>query len=124
MNTKYNKRKKKFLSTLLFSLLLILFECSKNKKNKYNYSNIIDKDKRTFRIPVFAFHRLVPDEIKKKMYPYNEWVGSLDVFKKMIKYIYYNNYKTLSTKEFYKWYKGEVEYDKKTILIISFIFTK
>lgn len=35
----------------------------------------------------------------------------------MIKYLYDNKYKTISTIEFYKWYIGEIEYDKKTVLI-------
>ena len=35
----------------------------------------------------------------------------------MIKYINNTGYKTLSIEEFYKWYRGEVEYNKKTILI-------
>jgi len=35
----------------------------------------------------------------------------------MIKYIFDNGYKTISSEEFYKWYTGKVQYDNKTILI-------
>ena len=35
----------------------------------------------------------------------------------MIQYLYNNGYKTISTRELYKWYIGEVEFDKKTVLI-------
>lgn len=32
-------------------------------------------------------------------------------------YLYRNNYKTISTKEFYKWYIGEIEFYGKTLMI-------
>ena len=35
----------------------------------------------------------------------------------MMKYIFDNGYKTISTEEFYKWYIGAVEYENKTLLI-------
>ena len=35
----------------------------------------------------------------------------------MINYLYEQNYKTISTEEFYKWYKGKVEYYGKTLMI-------
>lgn len=35
----------------------------------------------------------------------------------MMNYLYKNNYKTIGTKEFYKWYIGEIEFYRKTIMI-------
>ena len=64
-----------------------------------------------------AFHRLVPDDLKRKVYPNNKYIGSIKVFEEMMKYIFNNGYKTLSSEEFYKWLIGKVEYDKKTLLI-------
>jgi peptidoglycan/xylan/chitin deacetylase (PgdA/CDA1 family) len=64
-----------------------------------------------------TFHRLVPDDVKKKKFRKNQWVGSIKIFEEMIKFLYDNGYKTISTEEFYKWYIGKVQYDKKTVLI-------
>ena len=36
----------------------------------------------------------------------------------MMYYLFINNYKTISTEEFYKWYKGEIEYYGKTLMIV------
>ncbi len=69
------------------------------------------------RIPVLTFHRLVEDDVKKKYYSDSEWVGSIDVFESMMEYLSENDYTTISTEEFYKWYKGELKLPKKTVLI-------
>ena len=111
------KNKKKFLIILLLFLLLILFFFEKNKNEKFNYEKGTYNVKKIDRIPVFCFHRLVPDDIKKKLYLSNEWVGSIEIFREMIKYLYEKGYKTLSMKELYKWIIGEVEYKEKVILI-------
>lgn len=113
----YTKKKKKKLFIFLILFFLILFFIEPKKNEEFSHLKGIDDKKHTLRIPIFGFHRLVPDEIKKKIYPNNQWVGSINIFEEMIKYIYNNEYKTLSIEEFYKWYRGEVEYNKKTILI-------
>lgn len=69
------------------------------------------------RIPIFVFHRIVPDDVKKNKYPNNQWVGSVDAFSEMMKYLYDNDYKTINTEDFYEWYIGNREYGKKTVLI-------
>lgn len=69
------------------------------------------------RIPIITFHRLVPSNIKESKYKDNKWVGSIDVFASMMKYIYDNNYKTLSTMELYKWLNKEIELPRKSVLI-------
>ena len=71
----------------------------------------------TDKIPILTFHRLVPDDVKKEVYPTNQWVGSVKVFEEMISYLHDNGYKTISTEEFYDWYSGKVEFDKKTVVI-------
>lgn len=80
----------------------------KNKKKENSY---------TTKIPILTFHRIVPDELKKERYANDQWVQSVNDFEKMIKYLYANNYKTISAQEFYEWYMGKREYDKKTIMI-------
>ncbi len=71
----------------------------------------------TDHIPIFTFHRLVPDYIKNKKYSNNQWVGSIDVFATMMEYLYNNGYETISTEEFYEWYIGERECNNKTVMI-------
>lgn len=83
----------------------------KQKNNEKLQSNFTD------RIPVLTFHRLVPGDIKEKYFKKDQWVGSIEVFEEMMKYLHDNGYNTISTLEFYDWYTGKVEYDKKTVLI-------
>ncbi len=73
--------------------------------------------RKTDRIPVFTFHRLVPDDVKESKYKNNQWVGSVDVFAQMMEYLYKNGYHTISSEELYRWYKGEIELDTKTVMI-------
>lgn len=35
----------------------------------------------------------------------------------MMKYLYINGYKTISSEEFYHWYYGEIDYYGKTLMI-------
>ena len=35
----------------------------------------------------------------------------------MMEYLFNNGYKTISTEEFYKWYKGEIDFYGKTVMI-------
>ena len=73
--------------------------------------------KKTDRIPIITFHRLVQNNIKKIKYKDNEWVGSIDTFENMMKYIYENNYKTLSSEELYDWLNKKIELPKKSVMI-------
>ena len=77
----------------------------------------IFNDQYTQRIPIFTFHRLVPEDIKNKFFSNDEFVGSIRIFDEMIKYLYDHGYKTISTNELYKWYIGEKEIPKKTVMI-------
>jgi len=68
-------------------------------------------------IPVLTWHKVAVHEIKEQYHKNNQWVNDLDEFKEQMKYLHDNNYKTLSMDEFYAWYKGDVEYDNKTVVI-------
>ena len=64
-----------------------------------------------------TFHRLVPDEVKFMKFPKARYVGSIKIFEKMMDYLYNNGFKTISTEEFYKWYKSKIEFYGKTVMI-------
>ena len=96
--------------------IFILIDIFVLENNKIEKDSIV-KEKYTSRIPIFTFHRLVPDDIKKVYYRGEEFVGSIKIFEEMIKYLYDKGYKTLSTNELYKWYIGESEFTKKTVMI-------
>ena len=68
-------------------------------------------------IPVLTWHKVATHEIKEKYHKNNQWVNDLDEFKEQMEYLHENGYKTISLDEFYSWYKGEVEYDNKTVVI-------
>ena len=99
----------------IYTIIILFFFLNKNDififyKSFYKIKNIT-------KIPVFAFHLLVPEDIKRDIYPNIEWVGSIKVFEEMMEYIHKKGYKTINTEELYKWYKGEIEFNKKTLLI-------
>ena len=71
----------------------------------------------TSTIPVLTWHRISKREIKNKYFKDDIWVNDLEIFKQQIKYLYDNNYRTLSMDDFYKWYIGKIEYDEKTVVI-------
>ena len=100
----------------LFIFIFILIDIFVLENNKFE-NNDRSKEKYTSRIPIFTFHRLVPDDIKNIYYKGEEFVGSIKIFEEMIKYLYDNGYKTLSSNELYKWYIGESEFTKKTVMI-------
>ena len=109
------KQKVRFALILLFILMLLFY--SKVNNDIFINLRINTNENYTQKIPVFAFHKLVPDEIKKKLYPNNLWVMGVDIFKQMMKYLYDNGYRTISGNEFYEQYIGKVDYVKKTVLI-------
>lgn len=96
----------KYLNYIIFILLLV-----------FAYFKIKDNNKYAQKIPILTFHRLVEDDVKNTKYKDNEWVGSISVFEEMMKYLKDNDYKTISTEEFYEWYKGKIKLPKKTVLI-------
>ncbi len=115
--------KKKVMIISLIAVIIILLGTGILFKNKiilylqrhqviaYNY------DVNTDRIPILTFHSVVPDEDKDKYYKDNYAVVSESFFNEILKYLKDNNYKTLSLDEFYEWYKGNIEYDKRTVVL-------
>lgn len=85
----------------------------KPKKRKKPEVIIEDTDK----IAILTFHRITTDETKKKYFSDNEWVESIDMFDKQMKYLYDNGYKTLNLDEFNCWYDKECKFDKKTVVL-------
>ena len=102
---------------MLLLSLQILFFSQKTKSKILLIKKLPSNHLEISKIPVFCFHRLVPDDIKKHLYANNEWVGSIKIFNQMLKYIYDNKYQTISIKELYKWLIGEIKFNKKVLLI-------
>lgn len=109
--------KKKSIKVLILILFVLGIFLVTFRDDKSSFVRSEGKEKFADCIPVITFHRIVPDDVKKTKYPKNQWVGSADVFDQMMKYLYDNNYTTISTEEFYEWYIGRRQYPKKTVLI-------
>ena len=69
------------------------------------------------QIPILTFHRIVKDIDKQTKYKYDEWVASDKVFEEQVKFLYDNNYKTISLDEFYCWYQKKCRMTKNTVVI-------
>lgn len=69
------------------------------------------------KIIVFAYHKIVPNEIKEKYYSDNIWVDTTENFERQMKFLYDNNYKTLSMKEYKEWRDTDKKYPIKTVMI-------
>lgn len=112
---------------LLIVLLIIFFgkvflNNSSKKSNKMHNKITTKKNYNTDfedadRIPIFTFHRIVSDKYKNERYKNYEWVASVDVFEKQIKYLYDNGYQTISMDEFYCWYQKKCKFPKKTVVL-------
>lgn len=108
---------KKKINLILSMFIFIIIFIGEKKIESSIYSKGLDNINYTKKIPILAFHRIVPDDLKKKFFRRNRYVGSLKIFNEMIKYIFKSGYKTISSEEFYEWYIGKVQYDNKTLLI-------
>jgi peptidoglycan/xylan/chitin deacetylase (PgdA/CDA1 family) len=100
--------------------VLLHYKFHKDKFHKDIQVNYIGEEihlNNTIKIPIFTFHRIVPDDIKKEQFEDNEWAESINVFEEQMKYLYDNGYKTISLDQFYCWYKGNCVFDKKTVVI-------
>ena len=63
------------------------------------------------RIAILTYHGVV-EEV-------NDSVDiSVDYFEKQMKWLYDNNYKTITMDEFYKWKKGDIKLPLKTVMIV------
>ncbi len=76
------------------------------------------KGKNATRIPVITYHRLATSAEKRR---YGRQFSSLFVvnttFNRQMKWLHDHNYYTVSTQEFYLWYKGKIKLPKKSVLI-------
>ena len=115
-------RKKIIISLLIIFLLAICTFSIINHKRiilylqhheiiSYNY------DKTTDRIPILTYHSVIPDKDKDKYFPKDNTYVSESFFKETMQYLHDNNYKTLTMNELYDWYKGNKEYNRKTVVI-------
>jgi len=90
------------------------------KINNNNVSNTVKEsslEEKAEKIPVFTFHRVVSDKLKKEKFMKDEWVHSAKVFDEQMKYLYDNGYQTISLDELYCWYQKKCEFPKKTVVI-------
>jgi len=78
---------------------------------------VVDNTKYADRISVLCFHRVVSDNLKKSKFPNYEWVAALSDFERQMKYLYDNQYKTLSLDEFYKWHHNKTKLPAKTVVL-------
>ena len=85
--------------------------------NRTTITNLLKPSPYAAKIPVLMFHRIVSDNCKKDYYPDNEWVASVSDLKKEMKYLYDNQYETISLQDFERWYDGEIEVPKKTVVL-------
>ncbi len=127
------KKKKSHVLKLLFLILIILIigiiATSNNKNNRVDkvldnkcVEVITEKSKKfstlnTDKIAILTFHRITTEGTKKQYFSDNEWVQSVDMFEKQMKYLSKKGYNTLSLDEFNCWYEGECKFDKKTIVL-------
>ena len=95
---------KKLMILILTSILLIVGICI--------YFNFKER-----KIAIFAYHKIVPQEIKNEYYKDNKWVDTVERFEEQMKYLYENNYKTISMSEFENWRNTDKKYPIKTVMI-------
>lgn len=69
------------------------------------------------KVIVFAYHKVVPNEIKEKYYKDNPWVDTTERFQEQMAYLYKHGYKTLSMDEYESWRNGKKKIPIKTVMI-------
>lgn len=68
-------------------------------------------------ISIIGYHGVVSDQEKKDLYADNRYFLSESQFKRQMKYLYENQYQTLSMSEIYEYYQGKREVHKKTVAL-------
>lgn len=70
------------------------------------------------KIPVLTYHMMISSDDTKHT---DQYGASLfikqDAFDQQMKYLHDNNYRTIGTKEFYLWYKGDIKLPPKSVMI-------
>ena len=99
---KIKLQKKLIIMIIIFAILfIIIFKLWQN----YNINK--------FQIPVLMYHNIVYDE---KFHGQPDTV-SVTMFDEQMKYLYDNNYRTLSMQEFYCWKMKQCSLPEKSVLI-------
>lgn len=78
---------------------------------------VVQSSKYADRIPVLCFHRVVSDSLKKEKFPKYQWVAGVSDFEQQMKYLYDNQFTTLTLDEFYTWYQGKKKLPAKTVVL-------
>ena len=68
-------------------------------------------------INVLAYHHVVPDEEKEKMWKNNLDVMALSIFESHMKYLSENDYHTLTLDELYQWKVNDANIPEKSIVL-------
>lgn len=114
------KDKKILLSPVIIIIcfqIIYFLNIPKSKPHNINHLNDIYIINNENRIPIFAYHRIVPKKSKEEYFKNDQWVQSVDDFEKQMKFLSDNNFKTISMDQFYCWYKGDCIFDTKTVMI-------
>ena len=87
------------------------------KRAKIHVMVGMDPKQKIKTVPILTFHRIVPDKIKKRYYADNQWVAALSDFRKQIRYLHDNGFKTISADQFRKWYRGDIELPQNSVML-------
>lgn len=68
-------------------------------------------------IIILTYHKIVKDDVKEEYFQNNNWVDRVSSFEKQMKFLYDNNYRTISMDEYYAWKKQNKHLPLKTVLI-------
>lgn len=85
--------------------------------SKLNVYVKLDPNYNAHSIPIITFHRVVPDQAKRSLFPTDQWVASQSDFEQQIKYLADNQFNIISLDEFYRWYTGEIELPENSICL-------
>lgn len=106
---------RRLLALFLACLVLTSFLCSCGL-----LSSPVSPFRRTDKIPILTWHRVVEHSVKEEFYKDNIWVNDLDCFRQNMKYLSDNGYRTLTLDEFYDWYCGKTEYYGEKVVVLTF----
>jgi peptidoglycan/xylan/chitin deacetylase (PgdA/CDA1 family) len=98
----YNKLKVLFITFgILFAILMVV--CYLNFKER--------------KIIVFAYHKVVPQEIKEEYYKNNKWVDTTERFEQQMRFLHDKGYTTLSMNQYEEWRNTKKRLPIKTVVI-------
>lgn len=124
MMTKYGRKMSIcqyfIMSIIILSIIIEPFILIQNRNPKVKNVNYLGEEitfNNATRIPIFAFHRLMPNDDKTTRAPHDEWIQSVDVFEKQMEFLYNNHIKTISMDQLYCWYKGLCVFSPNTAVI-------